>query len=245
VRPPRILVNFGAVTGGDPELALRRRALYLDRVRDAGGDPLPLDETASREARAAALEAMDGLLLTGGADLDPSLYGEPAAGSKPPEPGRDALEREAWEAARHRDLPVLGVCRGLQALIVFSGGRLEQHVEGHTGPPYPGPGGRHAVRLRAGSRVAALLSPDPGAGLTANSYHHQAARPEMVPAGLRVAATAEAPGGDVVEAVEGDGEGRFLAAVQWHPERLDTADPAAAGSLFEAFVTAARAQGGR
>jgi putative glutamine amidotransferase len=241
-RPPGIAVTFGAVAaGGDPDLALRRRALYLDRVRDAGGDPRPLDEAASPEARAAALEAMDGLLLTGGADLDPSLYGERPAGSNPPEPGRDALERDAWEAARRRNLPVLGICRGLQAIVVFSGGRLEQHVDGHTGPAYPGPGARHAVRLRTATRLAGLLGGGLTLGLETNSYHHQAARLEMVPAGLRVTATAEAPGGEVVEALEGEDDGRFLAAVQWHPEREDGMAPAAVAPLFEAFVAAARA----
>ena len=94
---------------------------------------MPLDATASAAEREAAFAAMDGLLLSGGADIDPARYGQAIDGAREIEPDRDALEAAAWAAAEARGVPVLGICRGLQAMNVFAGGRLRQHVDGHAG----------------------------------------------------------------------------------------------------------------
>ena len=108
------------------------------------------------------LAVLDGLLLAGGADLDPALYGAEAhAQTAGLRPDRDAGELAALRAADELDLPVLGVCRGMQLMTVAAGGTLHQHlpeVVGHESHrPEPGVYGRHDVRLAAGSRVAAVL----------------------------------------------------------------------------------------
>ena len=101
---------------------------------------------------------MDGLLISGGADLHPERYGQPSRGSTTMEPDRDALEWEAWQAAQSRGLPVLGLCRGLQAINAFSGGTLVQHVDGHQGPRWgKGPAKTHPLRIAPGHAAG----PDP------------------------------------------------------------------------------------
>ena len=124
---PRIVVTLHG-----PEQAAREEPTwasfdgYLDAVRRAGGDPVALDPTVSHEDRDAALATMDGLLLPGGADLDPALYGEAPHPAVAVEAARDDLELAAWSVARERGVPIFGVCRGFQAINVFSGGRLVQ-----------------------------------------------------------------------------------------------------------------------
>ena len=126
---PGIVVTVQAPgRSSDPDLSRRKNARYVEQLEAAGGRAVLLDETSDAQARAAAFAAMDGLLLTGGADVDPALYGEELAGSVDIEPGRDALELAAWQAARERGRPVLGICRGVQAINVFAGGTLIQHL---------------------------------------------------------------------------------------------------------------------
>ncbi|HET7676504.1 MAG TPA: gamma-glutamyl-gamma-aminobutyrate hydrolase family protein, partial [Candidatus Limnocylindrales bacterium] len=97
---PAIVVTLQApARAADPELAERKNGLYLAAVERAGGRALPLDETTPAAERAAALAEMEGLLLSGGADLDPARYGEAPAGARDVEPGRDELEWQAWQAA--------------------------------------------------------------------------------------------------------------------------------------------------
>ncbi len=229
-----------------PDLAVRKNERYLDAVRRAGARALPIDETASDGERARSLEAMDGLLLSGGVDLDPALYGHPARGTLEIQRGRDRLEHAAYTAARARDLPVLGICRGFQAINVFEGGRLIQHVEGHQGPSYlEGDALRHELRLAPGSRLARILvdgASAPGNGeasLAVNSYHHQAVRPVDLAPGLIAAGTSGYDGGLLVEAFESSDRDRFLFGVQCHPERPEST-PAEFERLFLAFVDAAR-----
>jgi len=153
---PRIVVTMHG-----PEQAAREEPTwasfepYLAAVRRAGGDPISLDPTASPAERAEALAAMDGLLLPGGVDLDPALYGKDAHPTVVVEGARDDLELAAWDAARERAVPIFGVCRGFQAINVFSGGTLAQHVEGHDSPtadPMP-----HPLQLDPTSRLAMIL----------------------------------------------------------------------------------------
>ena len=238
---PRIVVTVAnPLVQAEPEIAARKNALYVDAIRRHGGDPLVLDATSTQADRRTAFESMAGLLLTGGADMDPARYGRPNQGSVDIEPDRDTLEAEAWAAASARGVPILGVCRGFQAINVFSGGTLLQHVDGHIGSGWGhGPAREHALRLVPGSRLARILSPTrPGAATTVNSYHHQAVRSSDLATGLVANAWAGSPAGELVEGFEA-ADGRFVLGVQCHPERTDST-PDSFERLWRFFVDACR-----
>jgi putative glutamine amidotransferase len=241
--PPSIVVTLGAADqADDPTLALQRNARYLDAVTRAGGVAIALDEHATQTDRARAFATMNGLLLSGGADIHPARYGREVTDARATQPARDQLEAEAWAAAGERALPVLGICRGLQAINVFSGGTLIQHVDAHESPSFDsGPVTSHPVRIQSGTRLAQILGgAAPGAvELTVNSYHHQAVRPEDLAATLIAVGSAPHVGGDLVEAVESVDPDRFVVGVQCHPERTEST-PQEFERLFEAFVDAAR-----
>jgi putative glutamine amidotransferase len=205
---------------------------YLDQVTEAGGIPVLLPPVPGI---AASLARLDGLILTGGGDLDPASYGaqqHPRTGRVSPE--RDQAELELLADALAAGLPVLGICRGLQLLNVARGGTLRQHLPEDSGhAPGPGTFGRHPVRLAGGSLLASILSPANGtaAGLTVPTAHHQA----IDELGDGLTATAWSPDG-VIEAAElapGPGRHPFTLGVQWHPEA--GADP----RLISALVTVA------
>jgi len=236
---PRIVVTLHG-----PEQAAREEptwatfANYLDALRRAGAEPIPLDPTASPEEREAAFAAMDGLLLPGGADLDPSLYGAEAHPAVEVEADRDELELAAWRAASERAVPVLGVCRGMQAINVFSGGTLLQHLEGHDDPTASPDG--HMLDLDLDSQLATILGAGtPLATTRVNSYHHQAIRPQDMAHGLVASGVAAHADGPLVEALESAGGGRWLIGVQCHPERAELIGPEFE-RLWKAFVDAAR-----
>jgi len=202
---------------------------YAERVAAAGGIPVllpPLPDVAG------AVDRLDGLLLTGGGDIDPVRYGaEPHPRTVRVSVPRDAAELELLGAAMAAGLPVLGVCRGMQLVNVARGGTLRQHLPadaGHT--PAPGTFGSHPVRVAAGTRLAGILGAN-GSGVDVPTAHHQAI--DRLGDGLVAAAWAE---DGVIEAVEPGAAGdRFLLAVQWHPEA--GTDP----RLIEALVAAAAA----
>ncbi len=189
---------------------------YIRAVLAAGGAPVVLPP-AGEEVAEAALAALHGLLLTGGPDIDPARYGEtavhPAVYGVNPE--RDAAEIALVHGALARDLPVLGICRGLQVLNVALGGTLYQdvpdlhpaHVQHRqeAAPSEP----HHDIRLAPGSCLAAVHGAE---RVAANSFHHQAVR-EVAP-GLRPVAWS--PEG-LVEGLESPAH-RFVVGVQWHPE---------------------------
>jgi len=179
---------------------------YADAVRESGGVPLPVLLSAGVRLPSAA----DALLLPGGGDLAPDLYGEmPLAATAPAFSPNDAGEFSLLRDALARGLPVLGICRGMQSLNVFCGGTLWQDIATQIPRALHHGRGFHAVSVAAGSRLAGLI----GAGIQeVNSAHHQAVR--RLGQGLRIAAAA--PDG-VVEALEGEN----LIAVQWHPERME------------------------
>jgi putative glutamine amidotransferase len=240
VTSPRIVVTLAAA--GDharPDYARRRNDLYLAAVSRHGGEPVPLDARSSSAERDAALAAMDGLLLSGGADLNPTRYGQPNRGSREIEDDRDELEATAWAAARERGIPVLGICRGLQAINVFAGGSILQDVEGHAGAGWSmGPPATHPLRLVPGTRLAALLGDDePDVTLEVNAYHHQGVRGSDLAPGLRAAAWADSSAGPLVEGLESDGDD-FIVGVQCHPERTESTPPSFE-RLFAAFVAEA------
>jgi len=239
---PRIVVTVAlAARQREPEIAEQKNRLYAASVARHGAAPILVDAATSPADRAAAFSAMDGLLLSGGADFDPARYGRPNQGSTGIEPERDALEAEAWAAAQARGLPVLGVCRGFQAINVLSGGSLVQDVGGHAGPGWGhGPAAMHPLRVAPGSRLARLLfaTNSRGGVLQVNSYHHQAIGAADLAPGLVASAWAASPAGDLVEGLE-TADGRFVIGIQCHPERPESTPPAFE-RLFAVFVDAAR-----
>ncbi|MDQ4071957.1 MAG: gamma-glutamyl-gamma-aminobutyrate hydrolase family protein, partial [Actinomycetota bacterium] len=175
--------------------------------------------------------AVDGLLLTGGRDIDARSYGARAhPANEPGDPLRDRVELAAAELALERELPILGVCRGLQLLNVLLGGGIEQHLADperlHRGAP--GTFVTHPVDPVPGSRLASLL----GEGRAeVRSHHHQG----VAPLANRLVAAAHSPDG-LLEAAEGDADA-FCVGVLWHPEE----DLEGGGlRLYEGLVAAAR-----
>jgi len=218
----------------DGRLRVHVPAAYVEAVAGAGGVPVilaPADDAAAGDA----LDAVHGLLLTGGDDLDPSLWGEP------PHPKTVIIDphRQSWDlrliaVAEERRLPILGICLGCQELAVSRGGRLIQHVLEEMGDAVDhGGGGRpramHTAQVDAGSLLASFV----GAGeLEVNSTHHQAiGEPGR---GLRV--VARSPDG-IIEGVEDPSPDRFFLGVQWHPEDLCDQPPHRA--LFQALCRVA------
>jgi putative glutamine amidotransferase len=238
VERPRIVVTLTnperAVDRSTAELKNRR---YLESVERAGGAVVPLDDASSDEDRRAAMAAMDGLVISGGADLDPGLYQDQLAGAHDIDPGRDHLDLDAFRAAQERSLPVLGVCRGLQAINVFSGGSLLQHLDGHESAPYPAvPAGQHPIRIVGGTRLASIVG---GAEeLVVNSYHHQAVTADRLAPGLIASASAAGSPSKLVEALESRDPDRWLVGIQCHPERIESS-PVVLERLWAAFVAAA------
>jgi putative glutamine amidotransferase len=210
----------------DEEAALVPAA-YVQSVERAGGRPvlIPPSEHGVEET----LAAVDGLLFSGGSDLDPDLYDqEPHDETSGIVPERDRAELALLEAALARDLPVLAVCRGSQVLNVARGGDLVQHLPEVVGDDKhkhtPGTFADHDVTLQPGTRLASLL----GDHAPVKSHHHQGFG--RVGDGLRVAAHAE---DGTIEAVE-DPSRRFAFGVLWHPEAGEDL------RLFEELVDAAR-----
>ena len=141
---PRIVVTLRSrPRQTDPDIAARKNALYLDGVGRHGAVAVPLDATASAAERESAFASMDGLLLSGGADVDPARYGQAVDGAHGD--GARARRARGGGVGGRRGagaLPVLGICRGFQAMNVFAGGTLLQHVDGHAGPGW---GNGHAL----------------------------------------------------------------------------------------------------
>jgi len=203
-------------------------AAYSQSVVAAGGLPVVIPPV---EGTADLLDQLQGLVLSGGSDLDAGLYGE----RQHPETlgviaHRDRSELELLAAALDRDLPVLGICRGMQLLNVQRGGSLHQHlpeiVDGSLHKAAPGTFALHRVAIDPGSRLEALLGP----AVEVHSCHHQA--PDRIGDGLAV--TARSPDG-VVEGVELGGA-RFCIGVLWHPEE----HAERGGPLFQGLVAAAQ-----
>jgi len=210
-------------------------APYLDALRRAGGWSALLDPSDAPAGPEGILRRFDGLVLTGGDDLDPSLYGEePHPATYGTDPAVDRYERDLTLAALDSSTPTLAICRGIQVLNVALGGTLAQHIAGPDGATIhgvPGAGSRpalHDVDVTPGSLLARAMG---STTVRCSSHHHQALG-RLAP-GVEV--TARAPDG-IAEGVEVPGA--WMLAVQWHPEETAGEDPAQQG-LFDALVDAA------
>jgi putative glutamine amidotransferase len=224
--------------GEEREAVLFIKNRYIAAVEAAGGIPVILPIVRNPALCAALLKSLDGLLLTGsGPDIDPRRYGERQRFTfKVMSPERTRSEYALVIQARKRDLPVLGICGGMQLMTVALGGTLIQDIDKQlqdslqhrmTGPAT---GICHGVRIARGSRLREILGRE---AVQVNSSHHQAVK--TVPRTLKVSASS--PDG-VIEAVE-DPSRRFFLGVQWHPEYLYRRYPAHA-AIFGALITAAR-----
>ncbi|MUN41553.1 gamma-glutamyl-gamma-aminobutyrate hydrolase family protein [Actinomadura litoris] len=201
---------------------------YPRSVERAGGVAVLLPPAATLRGLGALVSRLDGIVLAGGGDVDPDLYGaDRHAETGPPQPQRDRYELALVRAAVDADLPFLAICRGMHVLNVARGGALVQHLPeavGHKGhAPETGIVGSHRVQFSAGSTIGGIL----GEESDVPTYHHQAV--SRLGKGLSAVAWAE---DQVVEAVELQGH-RFGLGVQWHPEEGDDR------RLFEALVAAA------
>lgn len=209
---------------GPPSLDLLSLEMYFagyaDHLAAAGGLAVHLPARVHPDL---AMDRTDGLVLTGGSDVDPARYGRaPVVDGDPPDPERDEAELALLAAALERGLPVLAICRGLQLVNVARGGTLHPHLDDHA------VGVRHEVLVEPGSTLGRLYGPS----TTVNSVHHQG----VAGIGRDLVVTARAVDG-VVEGIELPGAD--LLGVQWHPEQLDGPQP-----VFGWLVDVARERAG-
>ena len=219
----------------------RRMSDYMESVRRAGGEPIEV--VAGGEAPEHILARVDGIMLTGGGDVDPMLYGEtPHATFQAAEGDRDQFEMALTRAAIAANIPFLAICRGMQLLNVAMGGTLIQDIPSQVpgalehSLPEPRAHVAHEVWVAKGSRLSALLADHMEDGETChvNSRHHQS----VATAAPGFEITATSPDG-VIEAMEQPGAA-FCIGVQWHPENFWRTGEFR--SLFEGFVQAANAR---
>lgn len=210
---------------------------YLESVRHAGGIPLLLPVDASEEELRLLVQGCDGMILTGGADIDPRLYGEEILNdSVTLAPVRDRGEKILCALAEERGFPLLGICRGVQYLNFYYGGdlyqdiptQLQTEVKHRMEPPYRRT--CHRCLLEAGSPLRDLLQTEE---ISVNSHHHQAIR--KVAPGFRVMARCD---DGVIEAIWKP-DHKFLWGLQWHPEKIWDIDETSA-RILRAFIDACR-----
>jgi putative glutamine amidotransferase len=241
VSAPLIGVSTSITVGENPERAYVNSA-YLRAIEQAGGIPVLLPPQLGAAARDTLWRRLDGLVLTGGGDVEPGRFGEAAhVATMLVSAERDTLELELVDRALRDEVPLFGICRGLQVLNVALGGSLHQHIPDAVGGAVahaqsePRHVPTHPVKVLAeGTRLGRIVGvPE----LAVNSFHHQAVKTPG--RGLREVAWAP---DQVIEALEHEDQRRFVLAVQWHPEDLVEQD-AAARALFGAVVEAARTHG--
>ena len=225
LRDPREHVNRPESEPPMRELALG--LTYPNAVARAGGVPVVIPPFGSDQSIRALLDRVDGVVLAGGPDLHPSLYGqEPGPDLGPTEPALDGSEVALVRLALDRRLPMLCICRGMQALNVARGGSLVQHLPGHR-QDVPGREPTHGVRLEPDSLLAQALGLDE---VQVNSFHHQAV--DELGRNLRAVGWSDDGLVEGIEATDRD----FAVGVQWHAEGLIGA--AEQEALFDAFIAA-------
>ncbi|MCS7385251.1 MAG: gamma-glutamyl-gamma-aminobutyrate hydrolase family protein [archaeon GB-1867-005] len=214
----------------------RLNRAYVTAIERAGGVPIILPSISPDNIRE-IVGIVDGVLLSGGVDIDPHLYGEkPIHKMGKIDPDRDLFEIELTKEVLRRELPLLAICRGIQVLNVAAGGTLYQDIESqvkgsikhkwHTPsgldapPSYP----THIVKIKAGSMLHKIFGKQE---LRVNSFHHQAVKD----VGKKFIATAWAED-EVIEAIEYTGSS-FILGVQWHPEWMMNSEMM---KIFEEFV---------
>jgi putative glutamine amidotransferase len=235
---PRIAIT-GVNRTWDGQTRSGVNANYVRSVLAAGGLPVIIVPDLSPDEAVDLFGDCDGLLLTGGEDVGPSHYGaapHPKLGGV--DPRRDANELALVAEARARDLPILGICRGIQLCNVAFGGTLFQDLPSQRpgaidhDPPAQRDVRSHTITMTEHSKLAVILG---ATELAANSFHHQA----IDRLGKGLVATATAPDG-VIEGVESADPNEWIVAVQWHPEELAHQPDAADLKLFAALISAAR-----
>jgi putative glutamine amidotransferase len=219
-------------------------AAYVHSIAKAGGIPILLTSPIGADSAARSLEMIDGLVLTGGHDLDPRWYdAQPSPALGPVDPLRDAFELALFHAARARGIPILGICRGLQLVNVAMGGTLYQDLPSEQpgdvphDAPVPRDARTHSISLTEGSRLQHALGAHE---LVTNSFHHQAIQ-DLAP-GLVVTARAD---DGIIEGVEGSNDEEWLLAVQWHPEEFHHDADSPDQRLFRALIRAVTNHGVR
>ena len=210
-------------------------ALYAEAIEVAGGKPMILDLSDPHDD--ALFDTVHGLLLTGGADVDPTFYGEeldPEANTRVKR-DRDPHEFPIIHGALERDLPIFAICRGMQALNVALGGKLVQHIPNHsTGEPNVPV--LHDIFVPPGSRLTKIIGV--GGFMRVNSLHHQGVTLKEKAPGMLVSAYSLNDG--IIEALDMPSHTyTWVVGVQWHPERRDEV-PRHHRYLFSRFVDAAR-----
>ena len=211
---------------------------YVESVRRAGAEPVVL---SNRQDPRAVLDRVDGILLTGGLDVDPALYGEAPHPATEASPERDRFEVPLSQAALERDVPVLAICRGVQVLNVAAGGTLVQDIPSQEPSDIEhAPAGKraervHVVDIEPGSRLARIVG---ARRIATNSSHHQSVRRTATE--LHVTARSE---DGIVEGLEPRDPAWWAVAVQWHPEELTATDEDWDRRLFSAFAAAVRDAG--
>jgi putative glutamine amidotransferase len=219
----------------DPTAYLPR--VYSDAVRRAGGRPVLLPAGGEGDEATWTVGNVDGIILPGGPDLNPALYGQPLHDeTSQPDDERDAWDMAVAKNALMYGVPLLGICRGMQVMNVALGGTLHQHIpdlfedvvdEGQlVEHDFYGRGfGEHLVIVGGGGLLESILGGEP---MNVPTHHHQAINEvgnKLIPVGVA--------SDGIIEAVEVESSDQFAVGVQWHPERGD--DP----RLFDAFVIAA------
>jgi putative glutamine amidotransferase len=213
------------------------RDRYWSRVVDAGGEVVDIAEPQAGGA-GGLIRSLDALVLTGGIDVDPAVYGESRhVKVKEVDRGRDEMEIEYLRAALERDIPVLAICRGHQVLNVGFGGKLLQHIDsGEHRADYRTegyPSRWHDLAIAPESRLAEALG---ATQLQINSRHHQAVTREVLAEGLAAVAISDDHGRELIEGMEST-QHRWVIGVQWHPERLEEHVPAFAPTMRKLYDT--------
>ena len=227
-RRPLIGITCGSI-GEGVRVKYGQSRSYVKAIEEAGGVPLLIPPQSSIDE---LFEILDGILFTGGGDLEPTLYDPEDRGSEAIDSERDGLELALARRAADSGLPMLGICRGQQLINVALDGGLLQDVGEHR-QDAPREAATHTVEVEPGSRLAEII----GERVEVNTFHHQVVDPERLGRGLKVTAFSS-DGQRFIEGLESE-DGKIL-AVQWHPE--DMTDQEWARRLFRRLIDSAAAR---